>query len=102
MTLTFALLTQTRRTAKVRWRHIMRIALYSVAFTMPLLWWAALWQVPDFGLLVVLGMCGISLGRWGFGCGAYLHLPRPWFVASMLTIMLLLLGIALQYHFLHD
>lgn len=102
MPLAFALLPQTRRKVKVRWNHILRIALYGTAFTVPLLWAFAFWHVTTPVLLPIAIMFTITLVWWGFSCRVYLRLPHAWFVAATLTFMLLLVPIVLQYYLFND
>ncbi len=109
-TLTFALLPQSRRKARVRWAHVLRIACYaSVFLLLPLailtLWaqlnmlmlqGATLDSGPMFLICFVVLPVGLMIW-WGTAIGRYLRMPHAWAIAVAVIIVGTLCSLACGY-----
>lgn len=108
MPLTFLLLPQSLRRAKVRKAHLVRAGVYAIswmwlALHLPFLYmlvgeavWGWMWQYPgqevveSQGQVWVLAMV-FALVWWSVVTGRYLRLPRPWLVGLVLSVLSVLL-----------
>jgi len=108
--LSFVLLPWTRARCGVRWRHLARIWIYSLpmmlVITAALVMFGAVGGllVPGFvvvgfhvhlnvawGLIYLFAVPAYTFMWWGRAMSRHLRLPRPWFVTSLLMVLLVLL-----------
>lgn len=97
----FVLLPQTRNRYRVRWRHLFRIAAYSLCI-FPVFWsvWVVLYCLESvligmvmhidntsslFWITTLFGLIWVML-YWGAACHCYLKIPNPYFVSFLLTV----------------
>ena len=103
----FALLPITRRRARTRWRHFVRIALYGLFVPVTVVMIAALLFIGDFvaaGKVSILHSCESALARyvllpmttiwWFAATKQYLRLPRPALTVALLSLTSLLTTLA--------
>ena len=103
--LAFMALPQSLRKAKVRWRHLVRIALYSAFIILPPLglyirngnggwnfhWWLPQWFVPCSLIYLLTGL----ILWWSLAAKHYLKLPHAWGVGSSMVVLAYLGGMFL-------
>lgn len=104
MPLAFVLLPWSRRRAKVRWAHLLRVGCYGLAVVPVLV--AVTFLLVAIGYAVsglqpaslaaahLLGRYGIVLVTvvwWAVAIRCYLYIPRGWVIAPALAVLLLLL-----------
>ncbi len=107
MPLAFVLLPVSRRRAKVRWAHLLRVGCYGLAVGSVLV--AVILLCVTIGYTVnglqpaslavahLLGRYGIALVTvvwWAVAIRCYLHIPHGWAVAPMLAFLLFVLLLA--------
>lgn len=114
----FMLLPISRRRAKVRYRHVLRILAYGLAFAMPPLLvlslgviqarrqygpfdWAEEWRLPS--LLLALAAFVVW---WSLATSRYLRMPHSWGIGAVLTaiaalVVVLLMALTGDRSFLH-
>lgn len=108
----FAALPQSRLKAKVKWSHIMRIALYGTAipcvlfilFAMQVLAQVLLEDFGYFGMNFVGVFIGLYLlavlpwlvAWWSFATGRYLQMDHPWGVGAAFVTMAILAILTLR------
>lgn len=92
----FAVLPQSRRIAKVRWAHIVRIATHGSVMVLPaLLMYICAMMVGDRFFLSLLNIAGVLLLLvipmqfvwWSTATGHYLKMRHPWGVGAAVVIM---------------
>lgn len=112
--LTFVLLPETLRKAKVRNRHLCRGALYSLAMptalgaapslVVPIWHWARqswagtyYWNLPTYWTFEWFSATCVlwQLLWWGFFAGRYCRLPRPWLIAAAMVLVSWLIAMLL-------
>lgn len=95
--LAFMALSQSLRKAKVRWQHLVRIALYSWPIIVPPLglymrnwnggwnfpWWLPQWLIPCSLIYVLTGM----ILWWSLAAKHYLKLPHAWGVGISMVVL---------------
>lgn len=108
----FAVLPQSRRKAKVKWSHIMRITLYGTAIPFVLFMLFAM-QVLAMVILVDAGYLGMNfvgvfiglyllavlpwlVAWWSFATGRYLQMNHPWGVGMAVVVMAILALVTLN------
>ncbi len=110
MPLAFVLLPISRRRAKVRWGHLARVACYGLV--VPSVIVACMFGCVAVGYAVtgaqtgsswvahVLGRFGLVLGVivwWAAAIRCYLQIPHGWAVASILSILVFLVLVAILF-----
>ena len=95
--LAFMALPQSLRKAKVRWQHLVRIALYSWPIIVPPLglyirnwnggwnfpWWLPQWLIPCSLIYVLTGL----ILWWSLAAKYYLKLPHAWGVGISMVVL---------------
>ncbi len=107
MPLAFVLLPDSRRRAKVRWAHLLRVGCYGLAVGSVLVavillcvttgYTVSGLQPASFAAANLLGRYGIVLVTvvwWAVAIRCYLHIPHGWAVAPMLAFLLFVLLLA--------
>jgi len=99
------LLPISRRRAKVRWRHVVRVLAYSAIIPVAILVIAGIMGSISMALqdergedlramaleLEHFGPWVLLAAWWGCAIGMYLRIPRGWLIAPMLTVLALLI-----------
>ncbi len=100
----FVLLPMSRRKAKVQWRHVWRVAAYSVIIPalvvvlglLALLSIAIVPSVQDhvlrFGSIVALLTGVLVVLWWAVAIGRYMKIPRGWIIAPLFAVVAILIA----------
>lgn len=109
MPIEFVLLPVSRRRGKVRWRHVWRVAAYSVTWPAVIIAIALLsvgliavlpsWQDNVLSVLIWLAFApALSIVLWwAVAIGRYMKIPRGWFIAPVFAVLAALVLVAAAY-----
>ena len=103
----FLCLPVSRRRARVRWRHIVRVGCYGLFIPTVIVTWTAFLFAAAYGwlthfdlflqlasVLIWLGFIPVLVVWWALAIGRYLRIAHAWAVAVLLSVMSLLLCLA--------
>ena len=102
MPVQFVLLPFSKRKANVQWRHVLRVALYSISPPMMVLFGAllvvlvtALQTMIASAVVPALAYgsavpCLVVVFWWGTAIQRYMQIPRGWFVAILFAVIAVL------------